>query len=543
MRIPFLPDQFYDLLVIGGGVTGAGIALDAQMRGLKTALVEARDFASGTSGRSSKLIHGGLRYLKEGEFHLIYEAVHERKLLRSLAPHIVRPLPFLLPLYKGQKFLRPIYKIGLFVYEAMVRFQVEKRHKFLSAEKISQEFPGVREEGLLGGYQYYDAQTYDARFVYELIRMGREVGVESVSYTTAVGLERRKERFEVRLRTREGDEYTRSSRSVILAVGAVGREWISRLLPREPVKLLPSKGVHLVLPHHLFPDMHSALVMIHPRDGRVTFLLPRKGYIYLGTTDTYYEGDPWEPQVTLEDVEYLLEGFHTYFPRISLSPEDISASWAGIRPLVGEKESSTYRTSREHRFTEMEPGLYLIEGGKFTTYRVMAKECVDKVVRYLSRNRDPSYLPCRTHKTPFPGSRGIGGEEDLFQIRERLRKKVGLMEDQADHLTYTYGSQVLALLPYLKENGERVIPHLPYTWGEIRYILEQEDIFELSDLFLHRTEIYFQDPDHGVSILPQVGEMWKKIFSLSDEEVRSSMDRYLKRVEEGRSFGRVVARS
>jgi glycerol-3-phosphate dehydrogenase len=546
---PFSPPSYpeegevVDLVVVGGGITGAGIAWDAGHRGLTTVLFESRDYGSGTSGRSSKLIHGGLRYIEQGNFHLVFEAVRERTRLRKLARHLVRPLPFFLPHYRYQKYPRAVLGIGLWIYEALTAFRVEKLHRSLSAQEFRKIFPYLNPKDLDGGYLYYDASTQDARLVWELIRGAKEAGVRAYSYTKVTGFSRKGDLWEVLYQTNEKKEKTLLARALILSLGAFAYRELPHFFPKLKHTVRPSKGIHLVLDPRRSFHLPGALVMTHPRDRRVTFLLPGRGYLYLGTTDTEEEADLEEPQVYPQDVEYLLEVYNKYFPDVPLDESGITATWAGLRPLLDEgNKGASYRATREHRIFSPEPGVFIIEGGKLTTFRVMAEECIDHCSRYLQKRFGVEILPSRTAKEPLPGSRGIETEEDLVTLGKKLRE-FGLGDDGVSHLLYTYGVQVLEILPYIERDPEPLLPHLPYTLGEIRYILEREDVGELEDLLLRRTEIYFQDPENGVGVLEKLKEVISEVFKIPPESLEPTIQRYKQRVERGLGFRAVSHRA
>lgn len=530
-------EEVVDLLVVGGGITGAGIAFAAGLQGLTTVLFERRDYGSGTSSRSSKLIHGGLRYLQQGNLHLVFEAVRERRRLRCLARHLVRPLPFLFPHYRSQKLPRWVIGAGLWIYEGLAAYRVEHLHRSLTPGAIQQLVPDLNSNGLTGGYLYYDAGTQDARLVYELIRAAREAGVHTYSYTEVTSIEPKGDQWQVHYQPRWGERGTLFARVIILAIGAFGYRYFPEFLPGLKKTLRPTKGVHLVLnPHRFPPKMQCAVVMEHPRDRRVTFLIPGRGYLYLGTTDTDEHSDLDEPPVLPADVEYLLEVYHHYFPHSPLDEGGITATWAGLRPLLDEEgKGSPYTVSREHRIEMPLPGLFIIEGGKLTTFRAMAEESLKQISGYLNRRfgRRPTRSLSATE--PLPGSRGIRSEEDLVTFMERFIR-MGLTADVAFHLTYTYGVGALAILPYIAQAPETLLPHLPYTWGEIRYILEHEDVYELEDLLLRRTEIYYQDPNNGLSLLEDLKEALIAARGFPREHGERSAERYRERVKKGLGF-------
>ena len=389
-----LVDELWDILVIGGGIVGAGIARDAALRGFRTALVEKADFASGTSSKSTRLIHGGLRYLERLEFGLVFEACRERWLLVQKAPHLVRPLPIIFPVYRSSP--RPLWqvKIGMWLYHALATLRnIERPRLWRSPERVRREEALIGQEGLVGGARYYDASTDDARFTLSTIIDAHQAGAAVASYTEVTGLLKKGERV-VGVQIR--DRFTRAeaeihSRVVVSAAGP----WTDQVLrlgdPSAFPCLCPTKGVHIIVPRHRVPSQ-AAIVFISLRDDRLMFLVPWGDFSILGTTDTYHASPLEEVYATADDVAYILEAANHAFPTAKLMEEDIVSTYAGLRPLIRQGSVETpSQMSREHQIFEPLLGFVVIVGGKLTTYRSMAKELVDYVQKELSRehNRRP----------------------------------------------------------------------------------------------------------------------------------------------------------
>lgn len=526
-----------DLVVIGGGVTGAGVAFDAALRGANVVLCEQRDFASGTSSRSSKLIHGGLRYLEQGEFGLIYEAVNERRRLRRLARHLVRPLRFYFPRYEGQSPGPGLMRIGLLIYEAMVGFRVDGLHRKLSPERTLAEQPALRAEGLEGCLSYFDAKAADARLVWETVLGARQAGAGVFNYCEVEAADPVSDGWEVQIRHRVRDEVLRlRSRAVVACVGPWANEALRRFFPERGDVVRPTKGVHLVFETERLP-VRDAVTLQHPDDGRVLFAINGRGYVYAGTTDTDYEGPLDEPGVTADDVAYVLRALNAYFPDAELGPGDVTGTWSGLRPLINEEGKLESQVSREHEIKRLEPGFFSVEGGKLTTYRAMAEEAVDLALSWLDdEGRGRDWEPCLTRREPLPGGRGITSEEDLERLRSRVSQWDGLSSAEAEHLVSLFGSRVLEVLPMLDAEPERAIPDLPYRWGELQFVIEHESVEQVEDLMLRRTEIYYQDPASGLSICDEVAARIGRARGRSEAWVRDSAEAYRRRVAEGVAF-------
>ena len=413
-----LGSRTFDLLIIGGGITGAGIARDAALRGFDVALVEKEDLGSGTSSKSSKLVHGGLRYLEHAQFKLVFEGTNERALLLRRAPHLVRPLPFLVPAYKESKHGVVKLDIGLWIYDALSKFSSPKLHKAYKATRLLELEPQLRTEQLKGGAIYYDCSTDDARLTLENAIGARAMGAEIVTYARVLSLLHAPDGRVVgaKVEDREpgggGRQVSVRARVTVNATGPWSDE-VRRLSGEAPL-LRPTKGVHLVVDAKRLAPKH-AIVMLARRDHRVVFAIPWGDRTVVGTTDTDYRGDPDHVYAEPDDAAYLIETVNHYFPSVNLEVSDVLATWAGLRPLIAPKAGvSESDVSREHQILDR-PGFVTIAGGKLTTYRRMAAEVVDVVGAQIGK------IPrSTTDARPLPGAEGVDGELALERIAAEL---------------------------------------------------------------------------------------------------------------------------
>jgi len=385
--------RFADLLVIGGGITGAGAARDAAMRGLSTVLVEQADFASGTSSRSSRLIHGGLRYLEQGQIGLVREASLEKVRLSRIAPHLCQPLRFLFPVWRGEHW--PLWKLaaGVHLYDLLCNGRNLGRSRTFSANAILAEAPALRESGLKGGVAYYDALTNDARLVIDTLRSAAANGAAVYNYSRLVSAERANGTWHCIVRDQEkGDCWEIQAATVVNAAGA----W-AQSIPHSSVHLRLTKGVHLVIDRGRLP-VDSAVVL--SEEARILFVIPWGERLILGTTDTDYPGDPAAVGTDAGDVDYILDVVNRAFPRAGIDADDVISTWAGVRPLIAPPRGSKSAPSeipRSHEIRMPHPGWFDVAGGKLTTYRLMAEQVVDDIARHLGRN----VAACATARVPL----------------------------------------------------------------------------------------------------------------------------------------------
>ncbi len=490
----YMADQGFDLLVVGGGITGAGIALDGITRGLKVALIEKGDFASGTSGKSTKLIHGGLRYLKQFEFGLVKEIGRERAILHELAPHIVVPEKMVLPLIKGGSLGKVMTSIGLYIYDFLADVEGEDKRRMLDEEEILAIEPLLPPEKILGGSIYAEYRTDDARLTIEVMKTAHRHGLLALNYLE--GIEFIESEGRIRgMRCRDvpsGQVFDLKAKVVVNATGP----WVDEVRRlSEPVKgkrLYLSKGSHLVVPRSKLPCKH-ALYFDVPNDGRMIFAIPRLDTTYIGTTDTYFEGDKDRVSVSQADCEYLLNAVNLTFPSIQLTQEDIISSWSGIRPLIYEDGKSASEISRRDEIFESQRGLVSIAGGKLTGYRKMAERVVDLVADRLKKDFNIQAGPCRTStialtERPFASSAEV--DAAIRDLTTRCEAK-GLDPVYGTYLVHNYGRTALELWDLALQGSEDSMER-NLVQAEITYGVENEMIVSPLDFAVRRTaRVYF----------------------------------------------------
>jgi glycerol-3-phosphate dehydrogenase len=477
----------FDVLVIGGGATGAGVARDAALRGLTTALVERDDFASGTSSRSSRLIHGGVRYLEYGHFHLVFEASRERRTLMRIAPHLVRPLAFTWPVYAGARVPRWKLGAGLMLYDALALFRNVSPHRRLRTTDVLAAEPALGADGLVGGAQYYDAATDDARLTLATALSAAEAGAVVLNHAPVVAL----------THNHAGAVHgavvgtTRVSARVVVNAAGPWSDTIRRLdEPAAPRSVLGTKGVHVSVPAARVGN-RGAVTLLSGVDGRVMFVLPSGDQTIIGTTDTATSASPDEVRATEADVAYLLESVNGAFPGARLRRNDVISAWAGIRPLIAASAPiDPGSASREHAIEQSASGVITVSGGKLTTYRAMAAETVDVVEQALGRPLTPS----RTDVLPLPGG-------------DRPAAISQLAEDDPD-LT----------MP--------VVPGLPYTAAEAVYAAQAEMACTLSDVLIRRTHVAFETPDAGRAAARTVAAVLAPRLGWDRAEITRQLERY-----------------
>jgi glycerol-3-phosphate dehydrogenase len=480
-RVDALTDVTFDLLVLGGGITGAGVALDAATRGLRVALIDKSDFASGTSSVSSKLVHGGLRYLEHGDFGLVHEALQERRLLLRNAPHLVRPLRFVIPFCRGARVPAWKWRLGLTLYDALAGRHNLRRSRPLRLPEMRREFPSLKPPHLHGGADYHDAQMDDARLAIEVLQTAARHGAVVANYVEALAFET-PELVRV-LDHVGGHERTIRARQVLNATGP----WVDavrRLAGDDSDPLLqPTKGVHLVVPDR---GLRTAFLLLHPSDGRVLFVIPWLGKTLIGTTDTACEIGPDALQVLPEEVAYLLDAHNHYFAP-ALEPGDVLGSFAGLRPLIRARVGEPSSRSREFRVVTSPTGLVSIAGGKYTTYRHMAEVVTNTVVARLGLHRR-----CRTRQLPLDGAPREPWAAFAARTVATLVNQYRLDEASARHLVDRYGaraSDVAAPLASKPQLAQRVLPDEPDLLVEFAYQRAQEMAVFPADHWLRRTRL------------------------------------------------------
>ena len=513
-----------DVLVIGGGVVGAGAALDAATRGLRVGLVEARDYAAGTSSRSSKLVHGGLRYLEQLDFGLVREALRERSLiLNRLCPHLARPVPFLYPL-KHRVWERLYVGSGVLLYDTMGGRHGVPGHRHLTKGQALRAFPSLRRDALVGAIQYYDGQVDDARHTMMLARTAAEYGAHVATSARVTGFLREGDRVTGArvLDLESGKEIEIEARQTINAAGVWTDEIQDMVGGRGQINVRASKGVHIVVPRD---RIRADTGIISRTEKSVLFIIPWDAHWIIGTTDTDWELDLAHPAASRSDVDYLLDHANALL-RTPLTREDVVGVYAGLRPLLSGESEDTSQLSREHAVVSPVAGLVMVAGGKYTTYRVMAKDAVDAVVHGL-----PGKVPeCCTDTIPLVGAEGYAA---VWNGREQLARDSGLHLARIEHLLHRYGSLTRELLELVVERPElgEPLPGAPmYLRAEAYYAALAEGALHLDDILTRRTRISIEATDRGVAAAEDVATLVAPVLGWGDEQVRNEVEHYRARV-------------
>jgi glycerol-3-phosphate dehydrogenase len=518
-----LATKTFDVLVIGGGVTGVGAALDAASRGLKVALVEASDLASGTSSRSSKLIHGGLRYLEQYDFKLVREALHERELMvSSLAPHLVKPLAFLYPLHEKVR-ERTYVGAGLALYDALRGFQrALPGHKHISQKKIAEIAPSLRPDIVTGAIKYFDAQVDDARHTMMIARTAARHGAVIATNIRVESLVREGKRvLGVKARDIEsGKLITIKATATVMCAGIWSDELHDSFGLKPGYNVTMSKGVHIVLPKKAIASKEGIILKT---ELSVLFLIPWANKWIVGTTDTPYTADRRAPLAEREDVEYIIkEANKVLKPKLKI--EDVIGVYAGLRPLVAnKKDSATTKLSREHTVDRSAPGFVSIAGGKYTTYRVMGKDVIDLAGIELRRLIPESV----TEKLPIVGADGYFA---LVQQAERIAEESGLSVDSVVHLLNRYGSLISEVLEIIKDDPKLAKPltkDLPYLKAEIYYAASHEGARNIDDVISRRTRLAFEAPHSAVDLANDVATIIAPVLKWTPKQKKDSVNAYL----------------
>ncbi|MEU4526478.1 glycerol-3-phosphate dehydrogenase [Amycolatopsis sp. NPDC024027] len=524
-----LVNEEVDVLVVGGGVTGAGVALDAASRGLSTALVEARDFAAGTSSRSSKLIHGGLRYLEQLDFKLVREALKERGLLlQTLAPHLVRPVKFLVPL-QHRVWERGYIGAGVTLYDTLGGARALPRHRHLSKRGAFKAAPALADDALIGAIQYYDAQVDDARHTMTIARTAAEQGASVLTRARVTSLLRDGERVVgAKVVDREsGIEFEIRARTVVAATGVWSDDMAEAAGIPAPFTVRASKGIHLVVPREKI-DLDTGLIL--RTEKSVLFVIPWGRHWIVGTTDTEWDLDREHPAASRADVDYVLEHLNAVL-RTPVTHDDIEGVYAGLRPLLAAKAAATTKLSREHAVAHPVPGLVIVAGGKYTTYRVMAADAVDVVVEELGRPAPPSW----TDRLPIAGAEGY---HELWADRFGVAAKAGLPLARVEHLLQRYGTRIWNLLELIEEEpslGEPITETSEYLRVEAVYAVSHEGALHLEDVLTRRTRISIEERDRGVAAAPVVAGLIAPLLGWDTHRTGREVANYLARVEAERS--------
>ena len=526
----------FDLVIVGGGINGAGVAHDAALRGLKVLLLEQRDLAFGTSSRSSKLVHGGLRYLEQYQFRLVFEGTNERAALRKVAPHLVRPLMFALPVYKEDRYPLWMVDVGLWMYDSLALFKAERFHTTLrSATRMLEREPLLNPDGLTGGIIYYDCMTDDARMTLENAMVAAELGspVITRAKVTAVDDAQAKDRpCTVHFTDQLTDKTYRVKAHGIINCTGAWTDSIRRLAEVERGVIRPTKGVHLVVKRERL-DVQHANTLVTPQDGRVFFAIPWHGRTVLGTTDTDFDGDLSEVGVTAQDVSYLLEAANHRFPSVDLKAEDVIATWAGLRPLIEpDGDISESEVPREHQIYT-DGRMTTVAGGKLTTYRRMAAETVDVAAKAAGLKVGAS----KTLRHLLPGARGL--DPSLDAAAAELVKNTDLPEDVCDRLVKVYGSNASRVAAYVVTDAglaDRISPERPAIFAEVVHAVDHELAVTVDDVLVRRTSVSLTAEDQGSAAAERVADLMKERLGWTAQERQRHLDEYAHTLNLSRAF-------
>jgi glycerol-3-phosphate dehydrogenase len=520
-----LGTEQFDVVVIGGGVVGSGAALDAATRGLRVALVEARDFASGTSSRSSKMFHGGLRYLEQLELGLVREALHERELsLRTLAPHLVKPLPFLFPLTK-RLWERPYVAAGIFLYDQLGGAKSVPAQKHLTKAGALRLVPGLKRSSLVGGIRYYDTVVDDARHTMTVARTAAHYGAVVRSSTQVVSLLREGDRvIGVRVRDSEDGAITEVRGHVVVNATGVWTDEIQALSKeRGRFRVRASKGVHIVVPRD---RIVSEVAIILRTEKSVLFVIPWGTHWIIGTTDTDWNFDLAHPAATKADIDYILEHVNTVLAT-PLTHDDIDGVYAGLRPLLAGESEETSKLSREHAVAVPAPGLVAIAGGKYTTYRVMGADAIDAASEFIPARVAPSI----TEKVQLMGADGYFA---LVNQTEHVGARYGLHPYRVRHLLDRYGSMIGEVLAMAEGRPELLTPITAapvYLKVEAAYAAAAEGALHLEDILARRMRISIEYPHRGVECAREVAEIVAPVLDWDIEDIEREVATYVARVD------------
>ena len=533
-----LSNSAFDLVVIGGGITGGGIALDAASRGLKVALVEKNDFASGTSSKSTKLIHGGLRYLKQFDFWLVKEVGSERAIVHKLAPHLVLPEKMLLPLIENGSYGKWLTSVGLKVYDILAQVTGDDKRKMLEKKEALKLEPLLPKKILKGAGYYAEYRTDDARLTIENIKTSLQFGAEALNYASVENFEYTDDKISA-VNVKDiisGDDFTIKTKYVISAAGP----WVDELRTvnnsKKGKRLHLTKGVHLVFPYEKLPVKQSVYFDIP--DGRMMFAIPRGKVTYVGTTDTNFNLDKDNVRTDLADAIYLLAAVNNMFPKINLEMEDIVSSWAGLRPLIHEEGKSASELSRKDEIFTSDTGLISIAGGKLTGYRKMAERVVDRIAKKMEEEDEVKLKECFTEKIPLAGNVDFKKfkhvKKYMAEIFDRI-KADGFTEHDAWFLVTNYGKQTEVILETFKglkdeDKYERMAK------AELRFGIDYEMVQNPMDFFIRRTGRLYFDIDSVRNLMEPILQEFMAIYKVDDAQLVTWKEELERQLDEHSNF-------
>lgn len=535
--------QPVDVLVIGAGIAGAAVARDAALRGFRTALIDKGDFGGGTSSRSSRLVHGGLRYLETGDLRLVFEASRERRILLRIAPHLVRPLAFIMPSYAGARVPAWKLRLGMWLYDGLAAFRNVQRHRWLAPREALRADPGLRQKGLRGAALYYDAQTDDARLVLATARSAARAGALVANYAEVTSLLKSdgSVRGAVVRDVLDGNVHSVRALTVVNTTGP----WVDAIRRMDDPAAAPvlrlTKGAHVAVPRTRLTSP-SAVTLVSPIDGRVMFVLPWGEVAYIGTTETEFDGSLDEVRATGEDVVYLLRSANAFFPEARLTPDDVITTWAGLRALVAPRTpKAATSVSREHRVIESRAGLVTLAGGKLTTHRAMASGVVDVVAARLHRidgRPVPPRAPTELQALPGGDSAALDVLIDSLLVRN-------IKESTARHLVMNYGSEAAAVANQVEKNrvlGRPLVEGRPEIRAEVSHAVEREMAMRLSDVLARRLHLFHLAPGASVKVAAAVARKMRELLKWTPTREADELAAYIEEVKRSRLFLTEVTR-
>jgi glycerol-3-phosphate dehydrogenase len=518
--------EIFDLIVIGGGITGAGVARDGASRGMNVALIEMNDFASGTSSRSSKLIHGGIRYLENLEFKLVFEALSERRRLYSIAPHMVHPLRFQIPLYKDGRVGMFKMGLGMWLYDVLSLFG-SQMHERLDATESLKKAPSLRKEGLAGSFIYSDAYMDDDRLVHETLRSAHEHSAAISNFIQAGAADHDGKGRVTGLQVQDrlsGEKYVISGRHIVSSVGP----WTDRVAPQLTADwkgwLKTTKGIHLTIDRTRLP-IENAVVLATEKDNRIIFVIPRNEMIIVGTTDSLFQGDPAEVKVDARDVDYLLAIVHNYFPGAQLTKKDIIGSYAGVRPLIDDQAETESKTSREEKVETLPAGITFVAGGKYTTYRHMAEKTVRSALKTFSLedrvrfNKPDTLSPLNPYASIEALAQAKRSAAVWAQNFQRPIKDVEFLAER-------HGMEALAMLERATDEG-----YVDVWQIEADQAIRTTMCRTLVDFWFRRVRLFLARRDHGLPFLDSVSSVFANQLGWSPQEMEKQKNELLKSIE------------
>jgi glycerol-3-phosphate dehydrogenase len=511
-------DVIFDLFIIGGGITGAGVARDAVSRGMTVALAEKTDFAQGTSSRSSKLIHGGIRYLENLEFGLVFEALSERSRLFSMAPHLVHPLRFILPVYKGSRVGPMLLSMGMWLYDILALFRAPMLHERLSKKEALKRMPSLKEDGLECAFEYSDAYMDDDRLVIETLRSAHAGGAQCANYVEVRKISLSPPMHHIDCydhKTKK--EFRVKARHIVSSLGPWTDQFASGQFKDWKDILRPTKGVHLTLRRDRL-NLDSAVVMVDDAKNRIVFGIPRHEMSIIGTTDTDFKESPDSVNATKEDIKYLLEIASEYFPGAKIQESDIVASYSGVRPLVKDESSSEGKTSREHTVITQPEGITWVAGGKYTTYRKMAEDIVDSCLSLFSLEERVRFGRSNTKLE----LNSLITEESYHRAKlnaASLAERSHLTLAEAQRMIDRHGPEAFEIV-------SRYGSELSMIELECLHAIDYGMCFEITDFMTRRMPLFLAEYDHGASLLPLIVRTFAKKYNWSSEEQEAQISRY-----------------